>query len=288
MKIEINIKACLWTGVEAYCPICNKTFTDWFCPSCGLPKKNSKYARYKDLRNLTSCGSYHFRPQNKSYEDFQLCPDCGATNPFKAKFCRSCGRKIQSEGMDINAHGWVDLGLSVLWSTESTRWNYRWMRTLGEYRQERMEPEEYNKLPEVDPAVEEYGVKWRTPTKDEVQELIDKCKWEKILVWEHRSWMPHKRLRALKAIGPNGNHIIFLPGGEGSSIVFWTSTKSETRDHCAQLFRYDEPYQKTTDIEASWLSTPFDKILPFEHPDARKIFQYPVRPVADKKWKGKL
>lgn len=286
--MKIDFKSTLWTLVKGYCPICRKSFTDWYCPTCGLPKKNSKYARYENTPYLTDCGSYHLRPEFAKYDNFQLCSDCGTTNPYKAKFCRNCGKNITTTARDKNGHGWVDLGLSVLWSTEDSRWSYGWMRPLNEYHVDHMTDEEYAKLPEKDSASDEWGPKWRTPTKDEVQELIDKCKWEKVLIWEPRKWEPYKQLRALKVIGPNGNHIILLPRLENDFFVFWTSTKSTTRERCAQAFRYSESYAKTGDRDALWLSTPFDPTLPFKVPDVRKAALFPVRPVADKKWKGKL
>ena len=114
-KIIIDYKYELWTGIKAHCPICNRTFTGWYCPTCGLPKKNSKYA-LNEYGSLYNCDSYHLRPEFTSFEKFQLCSECYTANPSDAKYCKNCGKKITS-WLSKDAHGWVDLGLSVLWST---------------------------------------------------------------------------------------------------------------------------------------------------------------------------
>jgi hypothetical protein len=52
-----------------------------------------------------------------------------------------------------------------------------------------------------DIATIKWGEKWRTPTKEEFEELINNCEWEKIVI-------PNSQKNALKVIGPNGNHIV--------------------------------------------------------------------------------
>ena len=62
--IRVDYEYTLWTGVNAYCPICKNIITSWYCPTCGLPKKNSKYAVYKGYTDsIHNCGNYHFRPE---------------------------------------------------------------------------------------------------------------------------------------------------------------------------------------------------------------------------------
>lgn len=216
-----NYEAILWTGIKAYCPICKRTFTGWYCPSCGLPKKNSKYALYKEyMDSLHNCDKYHFRPEFSQFEDFKLCDKCYTTNPFNAKYCRNCKNKLSSKGITKDAHGWVDLGLSVLWATETIKDKFRWMscKAHSQYPRYELEKIDRNYRGEgKDAATEIWGHKWRTPTKDEFEELFTKCQWERFID-------PVSKKYGLKATGPNGSSII-LPLDSNHRIVLWTSTE---------------------------------------------------------------
>lgn len=282
MEIKIDFKATLWTSVKAHCPICYKTFTGWYCPSCGLPKKNSKYAIYKGYEDsIHNCDKYHFRPEFSQYEDFQLCEKCYSTNPSNAKYCRNCGKKINSsKGIAKNAHGWIDLGLSVLWATETIEGLYFWnnasklnhttdISDFKKWRDINREKWSYDNRGsensnEEDVATRIWGGKWRTPTKEEFEELMIKCKWEKCID-------PKSNKHALKVIGPNGNSIILPVTGyagcneivkqkqntldnllgikmpkishtnseaEYSLCALWTSSKDTTKPNRAYAFHY--------------------------------------------------
>lgn len=320
MKIEIDFKATLWTNVKARCPICNKNFTSWYCPTCGLPKKNSKFSIYDGFdRGPHNCGAYHFRPEFSQVGDFQLCSKCCTTNPFSAKYCRNCGDDITSQGMDKNGHGWVDLGLSVLWSTENMNGYYYWMDTENrEIYGFPDNPYRY-KISSEDVASYIWGNKWRTPTKAEFNELIEKCDWMPIII-------PETQKTALKVTGSNGNHIIIPTTGhlvestsgfltsmfnsqnsrtsknfiscETTHCFLWTSTeKDNVKGRRAYAFRYHINPNTTKDTNSLWLSTQIDKKTIFTHylldgsakEVSYSIFSaFAVRPVADKKWQGKL
>lgn len=179
---------------EVFCPICKKNFTGWYCPSCGLPKTSEDHPRFGF----------------KAFEDFQLCHKCFTTNPYNAKYCRRCGKRIDLQAIDKNYNGWIDLGLSVLWSTDHFNCFFQWdgdvsdlnNMTITEYNDKTDACRKGSIIYHKDPATIGWGEKWRTPTKEEFEELVIKCKWEKCLHpnGEH----------ALKATGPNGNSI-FLP-----------------------------------------------------------------------------
>ncbi|MBR2415544.1 MAG: hypothetical protein IKB11_02190 [Bacteroidaceae bacterium] len=149
--------------------------------------------------------------------------------------------------MDRNGHQWVDLGLSVLWSSEPLTGYYFWKDS------NKKTDTRYNCpspiYDEKDAATEQWGHKWRTPTKEEFEELITKCKWEKIL---NRGVNPEYLSPdefKIKIIGPNGNQIylsamgkqqqgfgIGLPYDERfridySFFGFWTSSKEETTNN---------------------------------------------------------
>lgn len=117
---------------------------------------------------------------------------------------------------------------------------------------------------EEDVATRILGEKWRTPTKEEFEELMIKCKWEKCID-------PKSNKHALKVIGPNGNSIILPVTGyagcneivkqkqntldnllgikmpkishtnseaEYSLCALWTSSKDTTKPDRAYAFHY--------------------------------------------------
>ena len=78
--------------------------------------------------------------------------------------------------------------------------------------------------PEDDAATVNWGGKWRMPTKEEQDELLNNCAW---------TWISQNGVNGYKVTGPNGNSI-FLPaaggmdGGRfydaGSSGNYWSSS----------------------------------------------------------------
>lgn len=247
MKITFDFQAILWTNVKAYCPICKRNFTSWYCPSCGLPKKNSKYA-LTEYGSLHNCADYHFRPEFSSFENFQLCDKCYTPNPYGAKYCKNCGENITLHAKDKNGHGWIDLGLSVLWSTDSLQHRFLWNDNtiiyednLDEIR-DLYKKSNYGEIGGKDAATHHWGEKWRTPTKEDFEELITKCKWEKYII-------PTTNQFALKAIGPNGNSIVFpTSSGKASgefSLFLWSSTKENNTRAFALYFHEKIEYKST-------------------------------------------
>ena len=216
---------------EATCPICNTLFKGQYCPTCGLPISTTQKKR----------------PELASYKEYQLCDSCDTANPFGAKYCKKCGKEMSLHAKDKNGHGWVDLGLSVLWSTEAINgiylWNYN--RTLFTYEDKREADFELLKKTGYktgDIATARWGEKWRTPTKDEFEELFNLCKLEKCLD-------PISNMGVLKVVGPNGNSIIISKTEKllGDALIepfsenllyfdYWTSTVCSDNDNRAYAF----------------------------------------------------
>ena len=140
---------------------------------------------------------------------------------------------------------YVDLGLSVNWATSnigSRKYDtqypgkyFAWGETESRYvfsKNYYLEPKQGHyyegKLNVIescdDAATVLWGEDWRMPTKEEFQELIDKCEWE---------WTQQTYHWGYKVTGQNGNSI-FLPAGgmirdgkytnESSGLYYWTST----------------------------------------------------------------
>lgn len=213
---------------KSKCPICGKEISEWFCPECGIPLSTN----------------HCMRPEYKSFNEFQLCDKCHTKNPYHAIYCRNCGENMTLHAKDINKHGWVDLGLSVLWSTETMGVYCFWNSPKNHYSIEDIEKQSYlddkrdyedyiKKSEKKDVATYCWGNKWRTPTKEDFEELIKECKWEKCLVANQY---------ALKAIGPNGNSIIIPINYSKLNGSFyyglWTSSEHEHREHLAYTFRF--------------------------------------------------
>lgn len=140
----------------------------------------------------------------------------------------------------------VDLGLSVYWSScnlgtekpEEYGDYYAWGETKPKnkytkdnYSYYNANTAEYSDIGEnisntsYDAATVNLGNDWRIPTKDEMDELKNKCKWE---------WKQISGINGYRITGPNGNSI-FLPatGSYYSSVKslnedmnYWTATSA--------------------------------------------------------------
>lgn len=239
----------VWSNINVQCPICKKKFNSWYCPNCGLPKNNSSYVIFED--EIYYCGLNHFSREFGTVREYQMCSKCRTPNPYNANYCRSCGENIAKQALDKNEHGWVDLGLSVLWSTDSLPYRFLWndntiiyedndFKALDKIR-DLYKKSNYGEIGGKDAATHYWGEKWRTPTKEDFEELITKCKWEKYII-------PTTNQLALKAIGPNGNSIVFptkiiRPDDYGFSL--WSSTK-ENNTHAFALYFHETIEYKST------------------------------------------
>ena len=228
----------LWSGAKVKCPICNKSFNSWYCPNCGLPKNNSQYINYEGY--IYYCGPNHFRCEFGAVSEYQMCAKCRTPNPYNANYCKNCGENITLHAKDKKGHGWIDLGLSVLWSTETMGVLYLWnhgRESFGLTSNLRKISLNVDNYDNKDVATACWGEKWRTPTKEEFEELSKRCKWEKCI-----DSITNKH--ALKVIGPNGNSIIIpvtgIVGHVGLSNDFtcrlWTSTEADK--HFAYCFDF--------------------------------------------------
>lgn len=133
----------------------------------------------------------------------------------------------------INGHEYVDLGLSVKWAT--CNMGASKSEGLGDYYSwSSLEPNVGghwlydNPVSEIsgtdyDVAHKDWGGTWRMPTRDEMQELIDKCTWE---------WTSLNGMNGYKIISSNGNYI-FLPAAScihtdahvGAEGYYWTADR---------------------------------------------------------------
>ena len=192
-----------------------------------------------------------------------LCAACALILTF------SCSKDEPKD--PYNGHEYVDLGLSVKWATcnvgakcetdygqyfawgeTSEKTNYGWSNS-GEYKwgiyDETASPDygmtKYNETDGIttleagdDPATAAWGSIWRTPTFDEIKELLDKCDW---------TWTTKNGVNGYTVTGNNGNSI-FLPAAgyrDGTELesadmygYFWSSSLSASSPKVAYAFYF--------------------------------------------------
>lgn len=193
-------------------------------------------------------------------------------------------------------HSYVDLGLSVLWSTCNINAShplmsgdyFAWGETTPKtvfnwdnyiYRDKNALLTKYNHkkgagsndlidslftlLPEDDAAVQLWGNGWRMPEEKEVTELRERCTWE---------WVNGESANYHKVTGPSGNSILLPACGsirDKKRIMYmengclWTSSISvNVPEHAYELTQYATGY---------WIGS------------ADRFYGEPIRPVIEPK-----
>lgn len=138
----------------------------------------------------------------------------------------------QAYKVNNNGHGYVDLGLSVLWATCNVGANAPSDQgnkyAFGETQVKSSYTSSNYTGGEADVAKELWGGDWRLPTKSELEDIVTRC-----------SWADNTRnnIHVVTATGPNGSSID-LPyysylGDEGYQGWYWSSTPaSNSRAYC--------------------------------------------------------
>lgn len=158
--------------------------------------------------------------------------------------CKKDGGDGETQGQETQEHEYVDLGLpsGIKWATrnlgadkpEDYGHYFAWGETepKNEYTEENsltydVVMTDISGNAQYDAATANWGDKWRMPTKDAIDELIEECDWIREGV---------NGVNGYKVVGPNGNSI-FLPfSGQiddeygdhllsaGSHGFYWSST----------------------------------------------------------------
>ena len=195
---------------------------------------------------------------------------------------------LACQGQDIPRGEAVDLGLSVLWSSQNlgaeSETGYGWYLAWGEtgekdhyfYDNYQFTDSEESQTTldsgadicgtDYDMAAALWGEGWRLPSEAEMKELIEACVW----AWETRGG-----ILGVKVVGLNGNSIFLPAGGTNKEIpeddhecAYWTGTLSQGlgRTAISLLCIYDSEEKETT-------------LRTF---GTYKIYGLSVRPVKDK------
>ena len=202
-------------------PICS---TKWYNSVCGSNKK-------------IYFGELVFVRRKDSTQEAELVKVVRKNEPIT---------KVESTQGKINDYEYVDLGLSVKWAThnvgadkpEEVGNHYAWgekkkkrnysfdnCKTIPQKPENRWERVRYMEdiggNEKYDVARAKWGAPWRLPSKEECEELKDKCKWK---------YTTLDSIEGYKVIGPNGNSIFLPITGSiddrnylGKYGIYWTS-----------------------------------------------------------------
>ena len=194
-------------------------------------------------------GTYLYACTNKD------CSEYGKdVSELKAKFCHQCGQAIIDPACSINGHEYVDLGLMVKWATcnlgarcpEEYGNYYAWGEIEPKTEYSHTNSKTYSKhILDIsntylyDAAKSNWEIGWRLPSKEEVEELIEKCNWY---------WTTQKDVKGYRVVGPNGNSI-FLPAAGyrsmrdkydvGAKGFIWISSCDKNNDESASCLFFD-------------------------------------------------
>ena len=157
---------------------------------------------------------------------------------------------LTDEQHSLNGHEYVDLGLTSgkYWSTKN--YGADTPEETGDYLSDTY----------INLIGKYWGEDWRTPTKEEFQELIDECEW---------TWTKRNGRNGYNIKGPNGN-IMFLPAAAKKDIM-----------SVSQLDTYAYYYTSTNGSYSiyKWIlkgnasSTKFDETIIVTE-------SYPIRPIS--------
>ncbi len=177
----------------------------------------------------------------------------------------------------INGYGYVDLGLSVKWTTCNVGADtpidygnfYAWgeTETKSTYVEENSVTYRSRKKkiikngisgnPKYDVARAKMGSTWRMPTLREANDLMFECKWEHLIL---------NGIKGFKVTGPNGNSIFIPSSGyyysinmrRGETCCYWTGDCYNNSESAHEIHSRDD---------YSWVN--------------KKYYGLPIRPVSE-------
>ena len=118
-----------------------------------------------------------------------------------------------------------------------------------------------------DAATEILGEKWRTPTKEDFEELIEHCDW---------AWCVWDIYYGALVTGPNGNSI-FLPASGYTGDVMEIHYNQQGYYWTSSLTEWDEKYA----YRCAFYQGVDGEDVSFNDDDAQRYFAYSIRPVTD-------
>ena len=132
-----------------------------------------------------------------------------------------------------NYYAWGETATKSDYTSSTSKW---WNVSYSSLQSQGVIDSNGNLTATYDAATQNWGGRWRMPTKSEMNELITKCTW---------AWTTYNGVNGRKVVGPNGNSI-FLPaagyrggsdlGNAGSYGNFWSSTASDFINYSFYLY----------------------------------------------------
>ena len=177
----------------------------------------------------------------------------GANSEYEKGNYYAWGETVTKQKYDITTYKWGEL---IGETTYYTKYNEIDKLTLLQ--------------PEDDAATANLGENYRTPTKEDWQELVEECTW---WVATKKNEYNHTVIDYWKVVGPNGNFIILPSTGSYDGDEWYDETSA---------------YQSASRIEGSPLATIIKwrnndtMTLPSWTRTAKHEYGYPVRPVLKK------
>ena len=177
----------------------------------------------------------------------------GANSEYEKGNYYAWGETVTKQKYDITTYKWGEL---IGETTYYTKYNETDKLTLLQ--------------PEDDAATANLGENYRTPTKEDWQELVEECTW---WVATKKNEYNHTVIDYWKVVGPNGNFIILPSTGSYDGDEWYDETSA---------------YQSASRIEGSPLATIIKwrnndtMTLPSWTRTAEHEYGYPVRPVLKK------
>lgn len=183
-----------------------------------------------NLNNLKHSTTYYYRAYviaggNVYYGDIESFTTSFDLSTIEAV---DLGLSVKWASMNIGATKPEELGDSFYWGQTSASTSKDWHEfALSTLMSHGYIDSNDNLCPSYDTATELWGNKWRMPTQEEVQELMDKCTWKKI---------EKNGTNVFLITGPNSN-VIYMPVREYKSSYYygndteshyWTSTASSS------------------------------------------------------------
>ena len=248
----------------------------WICQ--GYDSEQGNYAYNYTLYTLTLSTTgrtrlYTIVTLEEAY--FVMLDQDGGTYTYKKAGTGNGGNNNEGEEPGkpttgvINGHEWVDLGLPsglkwaacnvgassperygdyFAWGETRTKSSYvhdnsttNYLST-SELQSRGIIGSDGNLTAAYDAATANWGSKWRMPTRDEIEELIDNCTW---------TWTTQNGVNGRKVTGLNGNSI-FLPAAgyrygtgldrAGSYGYYWSASPSSNSYYACSLYFNSDNY----------------------------------------------
>lgn len=216
----------------------------------GVAKSISENEYNCSISDLSPLTTYHYRVFFESGESVLYGDVKSFTTPkFEGYVKQSVdlGLSVKWAACNLGATKPEGFGNYYAWGETKTKSSYDGDNSENSYdlRRRGVIDGRGNLTTKYDAARATWGGKWRMPTEDEFDELLDRCTW---------TWTEQKGVCGYKVVGPSGRSI-FLPAAGlrygtssifvGSNGLYWSSTAYESSSLDAYNLYFDSGSKST-------------------------------------------